>query len=46
MYLLMEVDLSAGCKQSACEINLDVSEIYMYFRCNLNVCLHGPEQSS
>ena len=42
----MEVDLSAGSKQNGCEIHLDVSEIYIYFRCNLNVCLHGPGQSS
>ena len=40
----MDLDLPAGCKQNTSEIHLDVSEIY--FRCNLNVFIHGPGQAS
>ena len=40
----MGLDLPAGCNQKSFEIRLDVFEIY--FRCNLNVFIHGPGQSS
>ena len=40
----MGLDKAAGCKQNALEIHSDVSELY--FRCNLNVFIHGPGQSS
>ena len=44
MYLFIGLDLKTGCEQNAFEIYSDASEIH--FRCNLNVFIHGPGQSS
>ena len=44
MYLSMDIDKAAGCKQNAFEIHLDVPEIY--FICNLNVLNQRPRQCS